>query len=514
MMNEENARILVVDDEVGMREGCKKILRAEGFEVDTAEDGPTALQLCSNRRNFAVILVDLKMPGMSGMELIEKIRRDNTDAVIVVITAYATIQTAVEATKKGAYGYIPKPFTPDELLIPVRNGITLHTLSLQARALQQERDGKMLELMYERSKCSTILQCMSDGVVVVNLDSKVVMANEAAMRLITGATRFQLPLPLQRLAWPELQAVLAGALAAQPRQTIISEQIMHDGHTYMVNASPLEQHANARLGAVAVMRDITELTRLETAKAAFISMVSHEITSHLGVVEGYLNEISRRDIVTDATECHHMLDRAIVRARTLRLMVSDLMNLGAIETGHFKIKKTPVRILDVIKETVASCREAARKNDIDLAMNDSCKTAELKVLADKEALLSIFKNLVDNAIKYTPAAGHIHVAIEQHAGFITANVIDNGIGIAEENRQKIFEEFYRIRNRQTSHIAGTGLGLSIVKRLVDMHNGAVEVTSSPGKGSIFSVTLPALNTEKHGKNEPFDKKSISAKEGL
>ena len=486
-------RIMVVDDEPGMREGCKKILCAEGFEVDTAQNGEEGLVQCRRHPDYAVILVDLKMPGMSGIELIEKIRQENTDAVILVITAYATIQTAVEATKKGAYGYIPKPFTPDELLIPVRNGIEIHKLSLRARALQQERDSKMLELMYERSKSNTILQCLSDGVVVVNRDREVVMANDAAMRLIAGGNTFRLPRLIHRLGWPQLEAILLNALSVQHHHTIISEQLLHNDHTYMVNAGPLEERGDVELGAVAIIRDISELTKLETAKAAFISMVSHEITSHVGVIQGYLSEISNRDVAADADECQWMLKRAIVRAQTLRQMVSDLMNLGAIETGRFRIRRIPIRIADVVLETIAACGEAARKNDIALTMNDGCKALESKVLADRDALLSICKNLVDNAIKYTSPKGHIRITVKQHAESVTVKVTDNGIGISAEHQQRIFDEFYRVRNRQTSRIAGTGLGLSIVKRLVDLHNGTVKVSSSPGKGSVFSVTLPLYN---------------------
>ena len=122
-MKTEMPRILVVDDEPGIRDGCRKVLESEGYEVETADDGLSGLELVRNGHGFTAALVDLKMPRMGGMEFIERVRSFNDDIVILVITAYASIDSAVEATKHGAYAYIPKPFTPDELLLSVKNGL-------------------------------------------------------------------------------------------------------------------------------------------------------------------------------------------------------------------------------------------------------------------------------------------------------------------------------------------------------------------------------------------------------
>ena len=135
----EPQRILVVDDEIGMRDGCRRILAAEGFAVDTAEDGLVALEKFQAAGGFDVVISDLKMPRMGGMDLIEALHKIDEDALLLVITAYATIDTAVDATKRGAYGYIPKPFTPDELLLHVRNGLEKRGLRLEAPQLGEER---------------------------------------------------------------------------------------------------------------------------------------------------------------------------------------------------------------------------------------------------------------------------------------------------------------------------------------------------------------------------------------
>src|SRR4030042_2928137 len=126
----------------------------EGYEVGVAEDGRAGLKVFEERKNYAVALIDLKMPGMSGLELIEQIRARDEDLVMFVITAYATFETAVEATKKGAYGYIPKPFTPAELLLPIKRGLEARALSLEAKRLREERTNRLLEGAFEEAKSS------------------------------------------------------------------------------------------------------------------------------------------------------------------------------------------------------------------------------------------------------------------------------------------------------------------------------------------------------------------------
>ena len=161
-MNDKTPRILIVDDEPGIRKGCQKILTSEGYDVETAEDGLAGWELFKKQRNFAAALIDLKMPKMDGIELITRIHEEDENVVLFVITAYATIETAVDVTKKGAYSYIPKPFSPDELLLNVKHGLERKALLIEAKRLREERERRLLELASERSKSNTIIKCMTD----------------------------------------------------------------------------------------------------------------------------------------------------------------------------------------------------------------------------------------------------------------------------------------------------------------------------------------------------------------
>jgi two-component system phosphate regulon sensor histidine kinase PhoR len=491
-MNEETVPILVVDDERGMREGCRKILTAEGYEVVTAEDGMAGLEVFKRQPGFAVALVDLKMPRMGGIQFIEQVRERDEDVVLLVITAYATIDTAVEATKRGADGYIPKPFTPDELVSAVRTNIDKRALTIEARRLREEREKRLLELAFERSKSSTIINCMIDGVLVVNSDKQIVLRNAAAARLVPECANLPpIAAPLDALECAPLREFLGGVLDAGSEPAIVSKEIGLGKSVYMVNASPVVEPNGETLGAVAVLRDITALKRLELAKSMFVSMVAHEVKNPLAAIEGYLNVILSGVAGEDPVRDRDMMRRALVRAGTLRTMISELMSLTAMETGNFVIRRSPLDVDEVVAEAVTSCQEKAAEKEIEVCVNSD--QAGERVLADRAAMLRVFTNIVDNAIKYTPEKGHVDVRLEHNNAYVRVMVRDDGIGMRQEDVDRVFEEFFRAKNEYTARVPGTGLGLSLVKRLVDMHQGNVTLESSPGKGSTVTVVLPVLD---------------------
>lgn len=491
-MDENGIRILVVDDELGIREGCRKVLVAEGYDVVTAEDGRVGLEIFKKNMNFDVVLADLKMPRMGGIEFIENITKLESDVVILVITAYATIETAVEATKRGAYGYIPKPFTPDELLLPVKNGLEKRSLTLEAKRLRMERANRLLEVAFERTKSRSIINCMTDSVLVVNNDRQVVLKNASATRVIPGCDEMPLHFSVDKLECVELRDLILEALEAGSEPLIFSKEIKLGDCTYMVNASSVSEPNGKTLGAVAVLRDITALKKLELAKSMFVSMVAHEIKSPIATVEGYLNVILSGAAGEDPKRDRKMLERSLLRSKTLRLLVSELMSLTAIETGNFSIKRQELNLAEVVSEITESFVEKAANKQIQLTFN--CPNEEKKelVFADRNVVQSIMNNLVDNALKYTPEGGMVCVSIEDGDAYMKVSVADNGIGMSEEDRNHAFDEFFRARNKYTASIPGTGLGLHLVKRLVDLHQGKISVESEVEKGSSFTVSIPKM----------------------
>ncbi len=489
-------RILVVDDELGVREGCRKILSSEGYDVITAGDGKAGLEQFLERGPFSVLLVDLQMPRMSGLELMREVRVRDEDMVCIIITAHATIDTAVEGTRQGAYSFIPKPFTADELLLSIKNGLEKRALTLSAKHLLAERERRLLELASERSKSTTIISCMTDGILVINTEKLVVLRNAAAARILPGCAQKEIPFPLAELQNADVQEILELIIDSTGGPMILSREIALGKETYMVNASPVIEPGGQTSGAVAVFSDITTLKKLETAKSMFVSMVAHEVKSPLAATEGWLNLILSGMLVKNPEEERHMIQRSLLRVRTLRGMVNELLNLTAIQTGNFTLKRLPVDVAVVLKEVAAAYAERAAEKRITLSVcaGDGEADQAENVLADREAISIVFSNLVENAIKYGRDEGHVEARVGRSGIYATVSVKDDGIGMSAADREKVFEEFYRARNELTASIPGTGLGLSLVKRLTELHQGTVTVESALGQGSVFTVSLPLLQT--------------------
>jgi len=485
------ARILVVDDEPGVREGCRKILTAEGYDVTVAEDGQAGLERFEAEGPFAMLLVDLMMPRMSGLELMREVSARDPDVLPVIITAHATIDTAVEGTRQGAYTYIPKPFTADELLLAIKNGLERRALALEARRLRADRERRMLELALERSRSTTIITAMPDGVLVINAERLVVLRNAAAARIMPECAERQPPFPMAELASEDVREIVSVVLDAPGGFMILTREIRFGEQVFMTNVSPILEPDGSTSGAVAVFSDITGIKKLETAKSMFVSMVAHEIKNPLAAAEGWLNLVLTGAAKVDRDEERRMLERAMVRMRSLRAMVNELLNLTAIETGRFQLHRVPLDPAAVVAEVVEVHREKAAGKRVTLLVEGAGGgTPVPTVLADRAALSIIVANLVDNAVKYTPEGGTVSVATGREGMYATVSVHDTGIGLSVEDRERVFEEFYRVRSEQTHGITGTGLGLSLVKRLVEQHQGSISVDSEPGKGSTFTVRLP------------------------
>jgi two-component system, OmpR family, phosphate regulon sensor histidine kinase PhoR len=514
------ARVLVVDDELGIREGCRKILASEGYDVVTAGDGKAGMEQLLERGPFSVLLVDLQMPRMSGLELMQEARRHDPDILPIIITAHATLDSAVEGTRQGAYSYIPKPFTPDELLLAIKNGLERRALSLETRRLREERERRLLEVASERSRSNTIIAAMTDGILVINSEGLVVLRNNAAARILPDCAHLPLPFPLTDVSSPDVREIVGVVIGSPGGFMILSRQIPLGASTFMVNVSPIIEPTGETSGAVAVFSDVTELKKLDTAKSMFVSLVAHEVKSPLAATEGWLalvlsgkadapggtgnapggagNATGGAGIKLDPAEERRMLERALLRLRTLRSMVNELLSLTAIQTGNFSLKRAAVDVEGVVAEVMEASRETASARGIALELTVGGVEAAggagpypiPPVLADRDALRMIYGNLVENAVKYSRDGGHVQVRIGRTGEYVTVSVRDDGIGMSAEESARVFDEFYRIRNEATAGIPGTGLGLSLVKRLTELHEGMVTVASEPSKGSEFVVSIP------------------------
>jgi len=490
----DQAHILVIDDEQIMREGCSRILSKDGWAVMSAENGKQGLEaIQTDPEKIDLILLDLMMPGMSGMEVLEQVRNIDPSLIVIVITGYATVESAVEAMKKGAYDFIPKPFTPDQLRIVVRRALERKSLQKEAEFLRRERQRSLRDIATEKSKIKTIINCMGDGVLVCDRDSCVVLSNPAASRLLKVSESSLLGnlLPQCNLH-PELSKIIQESLSTTDKSyTSVSQELSlgESGEIFLrAHTAPVRNDLGETLGSVTVLQDISHLKELDKMKSEFIAMVAHELRAPLAAVEQQLTVILNKMAGEVTAKQEQLLSRAKERTKGLLTLIKDLLDISKIEAGMMVQYKEPLSLQEVAQKVVDLMRTEAEAKKLELQFSSPSKLPLIG--ADRNSMEGIFTNLISNAIKYTPETGKIWVTLSEEGGFVKATVSDTGIGIKKEDLPRIFDRFYRVKTAETRQIVGTGLGLSIVKSIVDAHLGSISVESEEGGGTTFTVLLP------------------------
>ena len=493
-MNEpvHDLTILVADDEADIRAGAERILGRAGFRVFQAARGDEALELVEALRPDLVLL-DLKMPGRDGMEVLQHIRERHPGILVVIITGYATVEAAIEAMKRGAYDFIPKPFEPDQLRLVVRRTAEKIRLAREAEKLEEERRRTLADLDAEKSRVRTIIESLPDGVLVTNTAGRVVLINPACRRLLQLGEEAKPGGPVTDFLPDE---ACCRTILELSRGAIVDfedlpelEFALPDGKYVRVRARPIRGERNECLGAVVNLVDITTLKIVDRLKSEFVSKVSHELRSPLSTIHEQLATVIGDLVDRAPPQDQHILARAKEKTRGLISLINDLLDLSRIDEGLICREPRPVVLEELLRGVVDFLRPKAEAKRQELWLRLPEEPLP-EIHADPIALESIFGNLIVNAITYTPEGGRVEVVAEPAGRNLRVAVIDNGIGIPEQHLGRIFERFYRVKDEATRHITGTGLGLPIVKGLLDALGGMIEVQSTPGEGSVFTVLLP------------------------
>jgi two-component system phosphate regulon sensor histidine kinase PhoR len=488
----EGIRVLVVDDERDIREASERILSRLGFQLFTAKRGEEALQIFGEALP-AIVLLDLKMPGMDGMEVLKLLRERDPSLLVIVITGYATVETAIEAMKQGAYDFISKPFEPDQLRIVVNRAAEKIRLTREAQKLEQEKARTLSDLDTEKSRLRTIIESLPDGVMVTNTGGQVVLINPSCKHMLrlppdTVAGRLIQDYGLDE-ALCKLGLDISKGKYVDYGDIPEHEFTLADGTYLRAIAQPVLGERKECLGAIINFIDITSMKTLDRLKSEFVAKVSHELRSPLSTIHEQIAVVIG-DLMTSQPQQHqHLLSRAKEKTQGLISLIGDLLDLSRIEEGITSREPKPVRLEDLLKGIVDFLSTRASTKNQTLALQVLSPNLP-EINADPLALESIFGNLITNAITYTQEEGRIRVELDKAGINIRVKVADNGFGIDEKYIDKIFDRFYRVKDERTRYITGTGLGLPIVKALVDSLGGIIDVTSTLGEGSTFTVLLP------------------------
>jgi len=481
------AHILVVDDEYGVRSAVRQILELEGYEVEDAGTGEEALALLATH-DYDIALLDYRLPDTDGLALHQQIVASTPQIMTCMITAYADIDLACAATFQGIDFFLPKPFMPDDLLSVIETLVTRRQARAEQERLRQEHEASLLALAEEKTQTHSLISSLRDAVLVINQHGDAVLANRAMTALLGMEEQDVLRRPAGELLSGGPVAALVEPLAAPAKDRTIG-QLSIGERDYMTSIVTFRAEDGNALGRILTLSDISQVRRLAMEKERFIRTMVHELKSPLGAVRSIIEVTTDKSMGQDLEAYLPLLRRAENRIDDLVQLIGDLLSLSRSEQAQ---APSEPRLLEVAPAVGAALVAQAEH----LAARGITASTELEptlppVLAPAEDLAMILTNLVGNAVKYNRDGGSVAVRAYHEGEWVRIDVEDTGVGIAAENLDRVFTEFFREKRTETKGLDGSGLGLAIVKRLTERAGGRVQLTSEQGKGSTFSVLLPA-----------------------
>ncbi len=362
------------------------------------------------------------------------------------------------------------------------------TMNQMAAHLQQRID----EIDSQRSKTEAVLSSMREGVIATDMEQRVISINQTAAEMfnISMASVFGRSV-LEVIRNHEFQEFLDRGLSTG--ESVESDILHHnDGERiFNVQCTPLLD-LQKRIGGLVVISDVTQLRRLENMRRDFAASVSHEIKTPLTAIKGFVETLCTGE-GDDREETRRFLTIIDKHVNRLATIIDDLMQLSRIESD-LEVQQIGLeccRIEDVLNTAIGLCKEKSKEKGIDVKL--ACE-ADLSGKYDATLLEQAAVNLLDNAIKYSPAKSAIQIEALNLDDEIQIRFKDQGMGIAKKHLPRLFERFYRVDKARSRKLGGTGLGLAIVKHIAQAHGGNVSVDSELGKGSTFTLYLPVKST--------------------
>jgi two-component system phosphate regulon sensor histidine kinase PhoR len=344
----------------------------------------------------------------------------------------------------------------------------------------------------QKQQLGAILDGMSEGVMVLESGGKIKTTNKALGRIIPDLPTSIGRRPLEVIRSHELQQacdqVIGGSYHSE-LQPLKLEIALDMGRVFDVNIVELREQDEG-IGAIIVFHDISELKRLEKVRQDFVANVSHELRTPLTSIKGYAETLLNEGSGT-SDSAGDFLQIILKHSNHMSKMVDDLLQLARLEARQQPLDSASVNPVDVLNSAWKACASLAGEKD--MRLENLLPEEAVLVRADSEQLEQVFRNLLENAVKYGPYGGIVTVSADPGPGMVTFQIRDEGPGIPIQDQTRIFERFYRVEKDRTNHKGSTGLGLAICRHIIQNHGGKIWLESPPQgktKGSAFFFTLP------------------------
>ncbi len=419
----------------------------------------------------------------------------------ILIRPLAAMSRVTEQLAEGDYNVTLEVPSSDELGLLARQIITM---SQKLKAFHELNVGRLIA---EKRRGEAILRSIGDGLIVVDEAFRIIAVNPEAARLLhLSVTESQGRLVSELLPQPQLLDIIRQTAESGQASKLLPEKAeicLGAGEVlryFRFSVTPILSEGGKHIqGVVVLLQDITRLKELERLKSEFVLAASHELKTPL---TGLAMSIS---LLQEQSDQMPDRQRELIRVAQeetgrLRALVSDLLDLSRLESGRVEMEIVSLNVAYLFEKTLAAFYDQAEAKGIELVSQIRSGTPE--VLADPTKIAWVISNLISNALRYTPTAGHIRITAEGDRGRVFLAVADDGAGIPPEYRSRIFDKFVQVKGDSK---AGSGLGLAICKEIVKAHGGSIWVDSTLGKGSTFTFDLKAASAAPGG-NLPEEKK--------
>ena len=401
----------------------------------------------------------------------------NVAPQIVVMLLTVTALSLLIA--KYAARQIVQPINDLDLSAPLANEVYDELTPLLQRMDRQHTQihQQMRDLARAHSDLNAIMQNMREGLILIDRESHILSINPSAMKIFGVQNVPAQDAPLAAIC--QEAAVIDIVRAAQDGTS--GDTILTRGdRTYRVFASPVIRENKVR-GAVLLALDVSARYAAEASRREFTANVSHELKTPLTSISGYAEIIASG--IAQAADVPVFAGKIHTEAKRLVALVNAILELSRLDEKQGLGAQEPVALLPMVHALAESFQPIAAEKDIDLTIEGG----NLTITGYPVLLRELFHNLIDNAVKYTPAGGRVTIRLSQEDGHPLCTVTDTGIGIPAEHQHRIFERFYRVDKSHSRQTGGTGLGLAIVKHVAEVHQAQIRLASTPGQGTAVSI---------------------------
>jgi PAS domain S-box-containing protein len=478
---DERVSVLIVEDDEAVARLQQRRLEREGYHVAVAATAEQATERV-RQGHVHLLLLDLRLPGTTGIELYEALKRAGWNLPAVLVTGYPDQSVAIQALRAGMRDIIPKSAGYLDSLPAAINRV-VDQVRLERKLVESEL------------RLASIVGTTMDAIVMCDEDLRIVLFNPSAETMFGCPGSAALSEHVTRFI-PDLTPFAANGSSPQPgsmRQRVEVEGVRVNGDRIPIEVTVSDVVVHGRRLFTAIARDVSERRRIEAElreadrrKDEFLGMLAHELRNPLAAIMSAGEVLHRRVQEAGVQKLIAVIRR---QTRALARMVDDLLDVSRVTLGKIQLAREPVLLGEVMTRAADAARDAAQRAE--LRFDVDIDADPLWVRGDATRLEQVVTNLLNNAVKFTPAGGTITVRLKREGADAAIRIRDTGIGIDRTLLPKVFDLFVQADTSLDRAKSGLGIGLALVRQIVALHGGQVTATSAGrGAGSEFVVCLP------------------------